>query len=168
MSSVTPSDSPYGMHAALRMNWTDEDLTTWEDRLKGSGTKSLLSSLKTYLPARLAEALITEMALPAKRIADLTKAERAALVQKLISYPLSCTGHEGYGKVNLVCMPLILPRIAFVLVLNRTANLLSQSIGTSTGQYQRGTPSLPFEGQSDCKLQDLFHLFRCLDNRNLS
>lgn len=82
------------------MNWTDEDSAVWEERLKGPGTKGLLSSLRMHLPSRLAEALILEVALAEKRVADLTKAEKAALIQKLVSYPLACTGHEGYEKVD--------------------------------------------------------------------
>ncbi len=95
--------------AGLRVSWTDEDEALWEDRLKASGAKTALNVLKQNgLPSRLAEALlaeassVTKTSLAEKRVATLTKSERAAVLQKLLGYTLSCTGHEGYPKVDTV------------------------------------------------------------------
>ena len=98
--------------AEIRVNWTAEEAWVWEERMSTSAPKTILSFLRqSSLPQRLAEALAQEVsatagrALSETRVADLTKAERAALLQSLVSYPLNCTGHEGYPKVSpsLLC-----------------------------------------------------------------
>lgn len=91
----------------FKISWTDEDVAVWEERLSKAGSKLVPSALRqSSLPSRLAEALLQELSedsqqkLSERRAADLSKGERAALLQKLTGYPLNCTGHEGYPKVR--------------------------------------------------------------------
>eukprot|EP00198_Chlamydomonas_reinhardtii_P005105 XP_001694441.1 predicted protein [Chlamydomonas reinhardtii] len=53
------------------------------------------------LKERLAEALAAELGLTARRVCDLRKQERAALVAALTAYELQYTGHEGYKKAEV-------------------------------------------------------------------
>jgi hypothetical protein len=38
-----------------------------------------------------------------RRMAELRKAERAALMAALVAYELPADGHEGYAKVSIIC-----------------------------------------------------------------
>ena len=50
---------------------------------------------------RLADALCVEAGTePACQAAQLRKGPRTSLIRLLAEYPLSVTGHEGYGKVS--------------------------------------------------------------------
>ena len=53
------------------------------------------------VPQRLAEALCGEAGVSERRVAELRKAERVELLDKLTEYPLQYDGHEGYAKVRL-------------------------------------------------------------------
>lgn len=95
------------MLAGMKVNWTDEDLTVWEGRFRAGGSKHLLTLLKQHgLPSRLAEALLEEASPEAgpslleRKVADITKEERASVLRCLTAYALLCNGHEGYPKVH--------------------------------------------------------------------
>jgi predicted flavoprotein YhiN len=54
------------------------------------------------LPSRLVDALLTEAAVPpGRKISELRRAERAALLEALTAYQLAVTGHEGYLKAEV-------------------------------------------------------------------
>lgn len=90
---------PYG--AGLRANWLGDSRGDWEARLAAAAGSGTVPSLlrKHGLPQRLAEALCAEAGVSQRRIAELRKTERAAILEKLTEYPLDCAGHEGYAKV---------------------------------------------------------------------
>lgn len=67
------------------------------------GSSSVPSLLRRHgLPQRLAEAICAEAGVPDRRMAELRKTERVALLEKLTEYPLEYDGHEGYAKVRHV------------------------------------------------------------------
>lgn len=65
------------------------------------------------MPQRLAEALCGEAGVSERRLAELRRAERTVLLDKLTEYPLECDGHEGYAKVKDHCLSMH----SFVLLL---------------------------------------------------
>ena len=91
----------------------DMDRTAWEWELnasipggKGSGeggTSSITSILRRNgVPARLADALCTHAGLPpGRKLSELRKEEKSALLQALTACQLDVTGHEGYTKAEV-------------------------------------------------------------------
>ena len=55
-----------------------------------------MSTLRDYLPERLAILLLAEMKLTEVNLAQLPRSKRRQLVEALTRYPLPWTGHEGY------------------------------------------------------------------------
>lgn len=81
------------------MDWTGEGTEAWEERFRSSGAQRVPAILRqSGIPARLAEALTHELGLADRQIAQLKKSEMQALLKSLASYPLDCSGHEGYPK----------------------------------------------------------------------
>ena len=73
----------------------------WEQRIKQAGAASVVGLLRQNgIPARLADALAAETGVQDKQVAQLKKQEAHALLSRLVSYPLACTGHEGYPKAS--------------------------------------------------------------------
>lgn len=83
-----------------RVNWTAESLETWESRLLG-GSGTVISVLKSHIPARLAELLIEEAGLEGQTFAGLRKQERKKLLELLVNYKLPVSGHLGYKKAEV-------------------------------------------------------------------
>ncbi|KAG2453062.1 hypothetical protein HYH02_002395 [Chlamydomonas schloesseri] len=87
---------------SLRVNWTHEPAAVWDERLRAGSTAQVANLLqRNGLKERLAEALTAELGLTGRRVCDLRKQERAALVAALTSYELQYTGHEGYKKAEV-------------------------------------------------------------------
>jgi predicted Rossmann fold flavoprotein len=93
---------------ALRVQWLADngDAPAWEARLGGAaagGGGAAAAALRAAgLPARLADALCAEAGLPpGRRVAELRKAERVALVAALTGYEVAVRGHEGYAKAEV-------------------------------------------------------------------
>ena len=73
----------------------------WEQRIKQAGAASVVGLLRQNgIPARLADAIAAEVGVRDKQVAQLKKHEAHALLSRLVSYPLACTGHEGYPKAS--------------------------------------------------------------------
>ncbi|GLC46001.1 hypothetical protein PLESTB_001029100 [Pleodorina starrii] len=87
---------------SIRVNWTHEPAAVWDERIRAGGTALVTTLLQRHgLRERLAEALVSELGLGGRRVCDVKKAERAALVSALTSYELPYHGHEGYKKAEV-------------------------------------------------------------------
>eukprot|EP00873_Tetraselmis_striata_P022677 jgi/Tetstr1/442941/TSEL_031003.t1 len=87
---------------ALQVNWTGEDAAVWEERLAKGGPGLVLNVLKKHLPQRLAEALYAEAGVGAgRKLSELRKEERLALLGLLSRYRIPITGHQGYAKAEV-------------------------------------------------------------------
>jgi predicted flavoprotein YhiN len=88
----------------LKANWLGNSRAEWEARMVACpGSSSVPSLLRKHgLPQRLAEAICAEAGVSDRRMAELRKTERVALLEKLTEYPLEYDGHEGYAKVRHV------------------------------------------------------------------
>lgn len=86
--------------ASVRVRWTSLTPTEWTEALQSSGL--VTGVVSRQLPARLAERLVIESRIPAdRRVAELRREERAALIETLTSYELPWTGDEGYKKAEV-------------------------------------------------------------------
>lgn len=96
------SDNAAACAAGLSANWLGDSRADWDARLAaGPGSSSVPSLLRKHgVPQRLAEALCAEAGVSDRRVAELRKTERAALLESLTEYPLDYDGHEGYAKVS--------------------------------------------------------------------
>jgi predicted Rossmann fold flavoprotein len=87
--------------AAIRVQWTDATADEWSAEL-ARGTSTILAVVRDRLPERLAEQLLEEAGVPlTRRTAELRRAERIALLDRLTAYPLEWTGDEGYQKAEV-------------------------------------------------------------------
>ena len=85
----------------LRVQWGDLDASAWEPMLT-RGVGHVASLLGASLPQRLVEQLMIEAQVPAdRRISDLRRGERIALLETLTSYVLPWTGDEGFKKAEV-------------------------------------------------------------------
>jgi predicted Rossmann fold flavoprotein len=86
-----------GETPSIRAQWAP--LTAGELTGKDEFISSILSR---KIPARLADQLMRECAVPQdRRISSLTREERIALVDAVTSYPLPWSGNEGYKKAEV-------------------------------------------------------------------
>ncbi|CAL8465205.1 g4740 [Coccomyxa elongata] len=87
----------------LTANWLGDSRADWEARLAACpGASSVPSFLRRHgVPQRLAEALCGEAGVSERRVAELRKAERVSLLDKLTDYPLEYNDHEGYAKAEV-------------------------------------------------------------------
>jgi predicted flavoprotein YhiN len=85
----------------LRVQWGELGADAWEPLLT-RGVGYVASLLRASLPERLVTLLMHETRVPAdRRISDLRRTERVALIQALTSYVLPCTGDEGFKKAEV-------------------------------------------------------------------
>ena len=86
----------------LRVCWADVDESEWTRRFRGGGAKSVLASLREELPDRLARRLLIESGVDvATACAELPRARRLELVERLVRFPLRVTGNAGYRKAEV-------------------------------------------------------------------
>ncbi|MBP6716825.1 MAG: aminoacetone oxidase family FAD-binding enzyme [Acidobacteria bacterium] len=85
----------------LRVQWGELDASAWEPLLtKGVGFVS--SIMGSALPQRLVDQLMVEANVPHdRRVSDLRRSERIALLEKLTSYVLPWSSDEGYKKAEV-------------------------------------------------------------------
>lgn len=96
LAGGTPADRP------IHVRWTGEDARAWERTLVEEPSGTVTSLVRRRLPTRLADALIEESGVPAERsLAQLSREERARLVDVLARYRLPWTGDEGYKKAEV-------------------------------------------------------------------
>jgi hypothetical protein len=87
--------------AVLRVAWSAKDPNEWQGELEASAGL-VLTTVARHLPQRLAKRLLEEAGIPpARRAAELLRAERIALLDALTSFVLPWTGDEGYKKAEV-------------------------------------------------------------------
>lgn len=90
---------------AVSVRWTHDDATAWDRHLAaGSGGAALVPHVlrRHGLPHRLAEALVVEVGLPPDRkVAELRRGERQALLEALAGWLLPVSSHGGFAKAEV-------------------------------------------------------------------
>jgi predicted Rossmann fold flavoprotein len=87
--------------AVLRVQWTTLTAPQWET-VMAEAEGLIATTVGRQIPARLATALMEEAGVPLdRRVADLRRAERVALIERLTSYVLPWTGDEGFKKAEV-------------------------------------------------------------------
>lgn len=85
----------------LWVQWS-HDREGWERLLQGgAATASVRSVVREQLPQRLADLILHEAGLLERRLAELRREERLALLELLTRYPLPYSGDEGYKKAEV-------------------------------------------------------------------
>jgi hypothetical protein len=83
------------------VQWGDLDASAWEPLLT-RGVGHVASLIGAALPQRLVDQLMYEAQVPLdRRVSDLKRSERLALLEKLTSYVLPWTGDEGFKKAEV-------------------------------------------------------------------
>ena len=99
--TVTRAHATGDAAPVLRVQWGDLDASAWEPLLT-RGVGHVSSLLAASLPQRLVDQLMYEAQVPLdRRIADLRRSERIALLEKLTSYVLPWSGDEGFKKAEV-------------------------------------------------------------------
>lgn len=87
--------------AVVRVAWSRHTPDEWQRELTASSGLAA-TTVARQVPQRLAELLLEEAGVPVdRRLAELTRRERTALVERLTSYVLPWTGDEGYKKAEV-------------------------------------------------------------------
>ena len=90
-----------GHTAVIRAQWAELNAGAWEIEFEVHSS-SVLAILSRRIPARLAEQLMREAAIPDdRRTSSLKRSERLALIDLLTAYPLPWSGNEGYKKAEV-------------------------------------------------------------------
>jgi predicted Rossmann fold flavoprotein len=90
-----------GPRAAVRVQFGALRAEDWE-RVLEAAPGLLTTALGRHLPQRLVASLMTEAKVPAdRRLSQLRRAERTAMIDRLTSYELPWTGDEGYKKAEV-------------------------------------------------------------------
>jgi predicted Rossmann fold flavoprotein len=84
----------------LCINWDGSTAEEWEKRLQPAKTHPA-NRVAEYLPARLADALVTEAGLNGVNLAECPRDKRKLLIKLLTAYELTITGNEGFGKAEV-------------------------------------------------------------------
>lgn len=91
-----------GPLAKIKAQWAGHGREAWDEILRAQGRHAVAAVVRRELPARLAERLLAEAAIPADRtLAQLGKDARRVLVGLLTDYELPWTGDEGYKKAEV-------------------------------------------------------------------
>jgi predicted Rossmann fold flavoprotein len=86
---------------ALAVQWTSYDAETWEAFL-APAIHQVGTVVRRELPSRLADRLMADCGIdPTKKLSQLTRVGRKALVQALTNFPLPWTADEGYKKAEV-------------------------------------------------------------------
>jgi len=87
--------------AVIRIAWTAKGPDEWERAFVDSAGLAV-TAVARHLPRRLAEQLLREAGVPAdRRVAELHRRERTALIEVLTAFVLPWTGDEGYAKAEV-------------------------------------------------------------------
>jgi hypothetical protein len=83
------------------VRWTPLDAEAWDRELR-AGDGALLATLRSRIPARVAEALLEDVRVDGGTpLAQLKKDDRRRVVTALTRHPLPWTGDEGYVKAEV-------------------------------------------------------------------
>lgn len=97
LGSTDPGETP-----ALRVQWSMLDADAWRQTLSSTTTGIVATAIGRVVPHRLAEQLMREAGVPDdRRGAELKREERERLIDRLTSYVLPWSGHEGYRKAEV-------------------------------------------------------------------
>jgi predicted Rossmann fold flavoprotein len=90
-----------GERQRIYARWTEWDAEAWDRRLR-QGEGSVAAALRDRLPARLAEALLTDAGVAGETpLAQLKREGRRRVVEALTRLELPWTGDEGYTKAEV-------------------------------------------------------------------
>lgn len=90
-----------GPRQPFLVRWTPLDESAW-DRLLRESDGTVGGALRRHVPARLAEALLGDVAVEgALPLAHLDRDSRRRVVAAMTRHPLPWTGDEGYGKAEV-------------------------------------------------------------------
>jgi hypothetical protein len=91
-----------GPRASLFVRWCERDSQAWNEALRPDGARTVANSLRSELPARLADALAAAAGVePSRPLAQLRREERLALAKTLGRFELPWTGHAGYASAEV-------------------------------------------------------------------
>eukprot|EP00798_Chlamydomonas_sp_ICE-L_P017475 gene17475-23780_t len=86
----------------LKINWTRESVEVWQETLKAGGPAFVSTVLhRGGIPSKLADALCEELGVAKRKMSELKKVERAALLTAVTAYQLPYENHEGYKKAEV-------------------------------------------------------------------
>jgi predicted Rossmann fold flavoprotein len=86
---------------AIQVQWTMRDEAAWQEILR-HGDGLVATRVRQHLPNRLADWLVADAGIPLDQaLANLTRAQRVLLIERLCRYPLPWTGDEGYKKAEV-------------------------------------------------------------------
>lgn len=87
--------------ATITVQWTAYDAATWEAFL-APAAHQVGTVVRRELPSRLADRLLADVGIdPARKLSQLPRNGRKALVAALTRYPLPWSGDEGYKKAEV-------------------------------------------------------------------
>ncbi|MEP6590837.1 MAG: aminoacetone oxidase family FAD-binding enzyme [Gemmatimonadota bacterium] len=87
--------------ARLTVHWGTRTEVEWETSLS-PGAQAVATAVRQWLPSRLADRLLADAGVPGQKVlAQLTRAERRAVLDALLRYPLPWTSDEGYKKAEV-------------------------------------------------------------------
>ena len=88
--------------AVIRVQWAAPDAREWQSTLTAPGGGYVATTIAAHVPQRLTAALLEEAGVPLdRRISDLRRDERTAIVDRLTAYVLPWTGDEGFRKAEV-------------------------------------------------------------------
>ncbi len=88
--------------ARIIVRWTVHGDDEWNRLLEPAGPRTVLTAVAAELPGRLAETLIRVAGIdPRLTLANLSRREKARLIDALVRTNLSSTGDEGYRKAEV-------------------------------------------------------------------
>jgi hypothetical protein len=91
-----------GPPARIAVRWTPLAEKDWELALRPSGSRTVGSTLRAQMPARLASALLGRAAVdPARTLSGLRRDERLKVIETLVRGELPWSGDEGYRKAEV-------------------------------------------------------------------
>jgi predicted Rossmann fold flavoprotein len=101
ISHVAVRQQENSERAIIRAQWTSLDSRAWEAVFSAS-TGLVVNTIAEHMPQRLATRLLHEARVPPdRRAADLRRAERLALIDRLTAFELPWTGDGGFAKAEV-------------------------------------------------------------------
>lgn len=86
----------------IHARWGSPELPSWDGLLRAGSQGLVATVVRDHLPRRLADVLLERAGVPAtRRLSELSRNERTALVAVLEDFPLSITSNEGYRTAEI-------------------------------------------------------------------
>lgn len=93
---------PHDHETLLTVKWGGESAPDWEALLRKGGSQRAGALAREAMPRRLADHLLQRAAVfPERKIAELTRKERARWVECFDRFPLPVRGSDGYAKAEV-------------------------------------------------------------------